>query len=180
MQLSSLVKLFLVGISFYSSASLATWAGCASTYYVAASFPAFFQGKEVMNVHVHAGVQEATETFGNQPAKTYWDPFSIINFQEMTKVGDHFFTKYKTNGQRGGGSGGPRIENQGPVIQYWVEFKDAPGQSFIDEVRAVPVSAYYGYSQPEAQQKAIEEFNKLTNAFTTYAVETHGGQSCPH
>lgn len=178
MRANFLFKLLLGGIAFYSSASFATFYGCTSTYYVAASFPAFYKQKAVKSVAVHAGVLLAKQTPVNQPPQVYWEPTTIINYQVMDKVGeDHFFTKYTTLGRRGGGDGGPTVENQGPVIQYWIDFED--GSTFIDEVRMVNVSGYYGYGDPAAQMKAISEYNAMTDAFQTVAVETHQGSGCP-
>jgi hypothetical protein len=161
--LSILIALCLFGMA---SPAMATYYGCTYRYYVTYHFSGFAYNKEVESVKVHTGVvqQKGMEN-------SYWGSIKDL---EMEKKGDHFYVKTELIGQQGGGDGNPNLVNLGPVVQYFVQFKDQT--TLITPIWGILMNySYNKFAVEEQVTQAIEKFNQVQDAKDTSGFRVGSG-----
>ncbi len=135
---SWLLALTLLGMSNFGYAT--SWHG-RKVYLIQAHYSAEAFGKEVASVMVHSGVSVKEQNWGLSSDKTYWVD---VQDHQLTRYDRHFQSTFLLHAQDGKFM--PSI--LGPVVQYWVTFKD--GSSLISDAYAIPVKNQVQVYEPDA------------------------------
>lgn len=147
-------KTFLLALffsSFLAVAAKATNWGESRTYYVKFHFTQVAWGKEIVGVYAHTGVLMKKPYSGS--GGYYWESVKHV---KLEKNNDHFYAKELLGASTG--KEGPSII--GPVVQYWVYFKD--GSNLVTRENGISSGAYESF---EAGPKANEASERLKKQF---------------
>ncbi|MEI8346308.1 MAG: hypothetical protein WCG27_02495, partial [Pseudomonadota bacterium] len=114
--------------------------------------------KEVESVRAHIGVVQQKGT-----DKPYWDSVKDL---DLERKNGHFYAKGELVGSQGGGSGEPPLANLGPVVQYFVKFKD--GSTLISETWGIFMDRSFNrFASTDEVDIAVDAFQKSNDASKT-------------
>jgi hypothetical protein len=170
--IAALTFALTLALSLFAPAAHATTFETSSTYYARVHFTSTAFGKPVAGVFAHIGV--FTERADVRGGGTFWNNVQHV---QMDRVGDHFEAKIEISGDGG-------YESQtvkGPIIQYWVYFKD--GTMKVTDSVMVPVageSRFDDNSEGAAKARKAAEAKwdaetEIDHTFATGVTEVHTG-----